>query len=206
VQAATITVCTFDKDTYNQGETGYITVTIYNDEETKIRVTELTGTVDYYYNDGNVYVQRFYSNAALPAEVQPGNSSDLSIPFSLPTNIAAGYTDVYVKAITELWNPQSEVWFTSEHPTYQPSLYIESPYKEQLEDQVTINEQLEDQLNDQQTANEQLEAQLQEQQTISSNTTSMLYLFAATTVAFVAVAAFLFILNRRARVLPQPVA
>lgn len=56
-QAATITSSTFDKDTYLQGQTGYITVTIYNDEDAKIRVTELTATVNYYYTDGNVYLQ-----------------------------------------------------------------------------------------------------------------------------------------------------
>ena len=70
VQAATITSCTFDKDAYNQGETGYITVTIYNDKDNKIRVTELTATINYYYADGNVYVQKFYTNATLPAEIQ----------------------------------------------------------------------------------------------------------------------------------------
>ena len=70
VQATTITSCTFDKDAYNQGETGYITVTIYNDKDNKIRVTELTATINYYYADGNVYVQKFYTNATLPAEIQ----------------------------------------------------------------------------------------------------------------------------------------
>ena len=42
VQAATITLCALDKDTYHQGQTGYIKVTIYNDNDDKIRVTELT--------------------------------------------------------------------------------------------------------------------------------------------------------------------
>ena len=206
VQAATITVCTFDRDAYNQGETGFITATIFNDEDNKIRVTELTATIDYYYTDENVYIQKFYANATLPSEIQQGNSSTFYIPFSLPTNIASGYTCVYVKAITEVWNPMSEIWFASEHPTYQPVLFIESPYKEQLEEQQTINEQLEDQLDEQQTANEQLEGQLEEQQTINKNTTNMMYLFGVTTIVFAAVTVFLFILNRRARVFTQPIA
>ena len=46
--ATTITSRTFDKDTYRQGQTGYITVTMYNDEDSKIKVTELTATIDYY--------------------------------------------------------------------------------------------------------------------------------------------------------------
>jgi len=219
-QATTITACTFDKDTYNQGETGHITVTIYNDEDSKIRVTGLTAAINYYYDDGNVYVQTFYTDATLPAEIQPGNSSSFSIPFSLPTNIASGYTSVYVKAITEEWNLQSEMWFAAEHPTYQPLLYIESPYKEQLEEQVTINEQLEEQLEDQQTINEQLEDQLDQQQTANEqldgqleeqlatnkNVTNMMYLFGVTTIVFAAVTVLLFIVNRRMRVLTQPIA
>ena len=171
VQAATITACTFDKDTYNQGETGYITVTIYNDEETKIRVTELTATINYYYNDGNVYIQKFYTDASLPTEIQQGNSSNFYIPFSLPTNIASGYTDIHVKAITELWNEEAERWFGSEHPTYEPTLYMESPYKQQLEGQQM-----------------------------------MIYLLGAASIAFAAVTVFLFILNRRARFIKQPIA
>lgn len=205
VQAATITVCTFDRDVYNQGETGYITVTIYNDEETKIKVTELTATINYYYSDGNVYIQKFYTNATLPAEIQQGTSSIFNIPFRLPANIASGYTSVSVKAITELWNPMSEIWFASEHPTYQPLLFIESPYKEQLEDQQSVNEHLEDQLDEQQSVNEQLEGQLEELQAINKNATDMMYLFGMTTIVFAGVAGLLFLLYRRARVFTQPI-
>jgi hypothetical protein len=171
VQAATITVATFDKDVYLQGETGYLTVTVYNDEEEKIRVYEITVTIEYYYTDGNVYLQSFFTNATLPAEIQRGDSSTFYVPFSLPTNIAPGYTDVYVKAKTELWRGEAEVWSWSDHPTYQPTIYIESPYKQQLE----------------------------EQQANNRNTTTMMYLFGATTIVFVAVTIILFVLNRGAR-------
>jgi len=178
VQATTITACTFDKDTYQQGETGYITVTIYNDRENKIRVTDLTATINYYYTDGNIYLQKFFTDAALPVEIEQGNSSSFYVPFSLPTNVASGYTEVDVKAVTELWSLQSERWFASEHPTYQLTLFIESPYKEQLEEQVAINK----------------------------NVTNMMYLLGVTTMVFAAVTVFLFVLNRRARVLAQPIA
>ena len=133
VQAATITSCTFDKDTYHQGETGCITVTIYNDKSDKIRVTELTATIDYYYTDGNIYLQSFFTDSILLAEIERGQSGTFYIPFSLPTNIASGYIEVAVKAKTELWSVQTERWFPSEHPTYQPTLYVESPYKPQSE-------------------------------------------------------------------------
>ncbi len=180
VQGATITTCTFDKDAYQQGEIGYITISIYNDKDTKIRITELTATINYYYTDGNVYLQSFSTNATLPAEIQQGDSSTLYIRFSLPTNIASGYTNVHVKAKTEQWNSQGETWFGSEHPTYQPTLYIESPYKQQ---------------------SEEYEQQLEEQLTINETTTTMMYLFVTTTLVFATVAAFLFVLNRKARLI-----
>jgi len=178
VQAATITVCTFDKDTYHQGQTGYITVTIYNNKDDKIKITELSATIDYYYTDGNVYLQKFFTNSTLAAEIQQGQSSTFYIPFSLPTNIASGYTDLEVKAKTELWSTHLEGWLASDYPTYQPRLYIESPYKEQLDEQVMINK----------------------------STTTMMYLFGVTTIILAAVLGLLFILSRRARVITQPIA
>lgn len=175
--ATRITSCTFDKDAYHQGQTGYITVTMYNDEDSKVKVTELAATIDYYYTDGNIYLQTFYTNATLPVEIQQGQSNTCYIPFSLPTNIASGYTSVHVKAKIQLWNNHSETWFTSDHPTYQPTLYIESPYKQQLE----------------------------EQQIINNTTTTIVYLFAVTTILFASMTVFLVVLNRRARVINQPV-
>ncbi len=198
VQATTITACTFDKDTYNQGETGHITVTIYNDDDGKIRITELSATINYYYTDGNVYIQKFSTNATLPSEIQQGNSSTFYIPFSLPTKIASGYTNVDVKAIIELWNLQEEMVARIAR-AHQPLLYIESPYKEQLEEQVTINEQ-------QVTINEQLDGQLKEQLATNKNVTNMMYFFGVTTIVFAAVTVFLFIVNRRMRFLTQPIA
>jgi len=73
--ATTITSCTFDKDTYHQGQTGYIKVTMYNDGDSKIEVTELTATIDYYYINRNIYLQTFYTNATLPVEIQQGQSN-----------------------------------------------------------------------------------------------------------------------------------
>ena len=101
-KAATITSATPNKETYLAGQTGYISATIYNDETQKIRVTELSGIVDYFYTDGTAYVQRFFTNADLPAEIQPGQSETIQIPISLPTNIASGYVNLRVEAKTEL--------------------------------------------------------------------------------------------------------
>jgi len=142
VQAATITSCTLDKATYQQGQTGYITVVVYNDEDSKIRVTELTATIDYFYSDGTQYLQKFFTNATLPIEIAPGLSSTFYIPFSLPTNVAPGYTKPTVEARTEIWNSVADRWFTSDHPISQPKLYIESPYKQQYMEQKSVNDNL----------------------------------------------------------------
>lgn len=191
VQATEITTCTFNKATYNQGETGYISVTIYNDKDDKIRVTELTARIDYYYEGGTAYIQTFYYPAAdLPVEIQQGQSETLYLYFTLPTNIAPGYSTLLVKAKTEQWNNNSETWFSSEHPTYQPTLYMESPYKQQFEDQ--------------QATNGQLEEQIQELQAINTTTANIMYLLGVTTIIFAVIMMFLIILNRKARIIPQP--
>jgi len=182
VHASAITSCTLDSDTYDQGEAGYIEVTIYNDENEKIRITELTATINHYYIDGNEYYQKFFTDAVLPIEIPPGESETFTIPFSLPTIIASGYVNVQVRATTEEWRPLLEIWFGSEHPTYQPLLYIESPYKEQLAEQTAINDQL--------------ERELDEQTSINQSTTNIMYMLGATTAVFAAMTVLLFLKNR----------
>jgi len=76
-----------------------------------------------------------------------------------------------VKAIAELWSEEAGRWIWSEHPTYEPTLYIDSPYEQQLEGQQM-----------------------------------MIYLLGAASIAFAALTVFLFILNRRARFIKQPIA
>jgi len=197
VQAAIITTCTLDKSVYNRGETGFITVTIYNDKDDKIRVSELTAAIDYYYDDGNSYLQTFFSSADLPIEIQQGQSEDFLIPFSLPNNIAHGYTELLVKAKTDLWNNNSQIWFMSDHPTYQPVLYIESPYKQQFENQQAINDQLQQQI-------QELQQQISELQAVNNTNTTMMYIFGSITVAFALMTVFLMILNRRSKGITQP--
>lgn len=189
-RAATITICTFDRNVYNQGETGYITVSIYNDKDDKIRVTELTTTIDYYYTDGTVYLQTFYTDETLPIEIQLGQTGAFNIPFSLPTNIAPGYTDVLVKVKTELWNNNSGTWIGSEHPTSRPVLYIESPFKQLFEGE--------------QEANEEFQHQVQELQALKATTTSIIYVLGLMTAIFGVITVILIVLNRKSRALTQP--
>ena len=188
--AATITSCTLNKEKYNQGQVGYIKVEIFNDDDDKIRVVELTARMEYYYSDGNVYLQTFYTNATLPSEIEQGQSDKFSVPFSLPTNIAPGYTDFYVRARTETWNRNSEAWLGSEYPYYYQKIYIESPYKEELDNL--------------QFTNYQLQEELAELQAINNGTTTVMYFLAATTIIFAVIMMFVIFLNRRTRVLPQP--
>ncbi len=189
-QAATITVCTLDRDVYNQGETGYMIVSIFNDKDDKIKVTELTATIEYFYNDGNVYLQTFYSDENLPIEIQPGQTELFNIPFSLPTNVAAGYTEIFVKAKTELWNNHSGTWFFSEHPTSRPVFYIESPYKQLFESE--------------QETTEELQHELQELETLNATTTSVMYIFGLLAAVLLGVTVSLIVLNRRSRATAQP--
>ena len=131
VNAATITAATLDKNTYLAGQTGYILVTIYNEDSEKIRVTELTATIDYYYTDGTVYLQKFFTSDTLPDEIPAGQSQIFQIPISLPNNIANGYTNPLVEARTEIWHQQTDTWTYSDYQRYSNiKLYIESPYKE----------------------------------------------------------------------------
>jgi hypothetical protein len=188
VQAATITNSVLDKEVYTQGETGYIEVSIYNDEEDKIRVTEITATIEYFYTDDTVYLQTFFTNATLPVEIEQGQTSTLHVPFSLPNNIASGYREIQVKVRTNVWNNNSQQWYTSDSPHSYPVIYIESPYKQQLEDQQVTNEQLQEQ---------QLELQ-----TVNNTTTTMMYVLGATTVIFVIMTLAMIMLNRRASVTP----
>ncbi len=191
VQAATITSCTLDRDIYKQGETGYVSLTVYNNMDETIRVTEATAMIDYYYADGTVYLQTFFTNATLPVEILQGQSSTFIVPFSLPTNIASGYTRLFCRARTDLWNTQSQRWYASDNPTTESALYVESPYKQQFEEQQAVNQQLQDQLTQQQNTIAQLEEDLQSLEISHNNTTLAMYILIAITIALGATMAFL---------------
>jgi len=184
-KSATISSASLDKTTYLAGQTGYISVTVYNDESDKIRVTELSATINYYYTDNTVYLQKFFTSATLPDEIAAGQSETYLIPISLPTNIAHGYTNPTVEARTELWMSEADRWVSSDRPTYQVRLYIESPYKQLYETS---------------------QSQLQEQRTANENLTNTMYLLAGTTIVFASAAAFLmfFLFARRTKPVTQP--
>jgi len=220
VQAATITSCTFDKEVYQQGDTGVISVTVHNDKDDVIRVTELTAMIDYFYSDGTVYIQTFFTNATLPVEIFVGQSSVLNVPFTLPNDIASGYTRLFVRARTEIWSVQSQRWYASDTGIYEPVLYVESPYKQQFEQEQTLNQQLQEELEEQQSTNEQLQTQLDQQENtnvllnqqlnelqVAYNTSTMvMVVLGVMVISLVAVVVFLFGVSRRPRAMHGPAA
>jgi len=219
-QAATITSCTFDKDVYEQGDTGVISVTVYNDKDDKIRVTELTAGIDYFFTDGTVYIQTFFTNATLPVEILMGQSSVLYVHFTLPNNIASGYTRLFVRARTELWSVQSERWYASDTGIYEPVLYIESPFKEQFEQEQTLNQQLQEELEEQQDAIQQLQTQLDQQENTNvllsqqlselqaayNTNTMIMVVLGVMVISLVAVVIFVFGVSRKPSAMPRSAA
>ncbi len=182
-KATTIPSALLDKSTYLAGQTGYISVSVYNDKSEKIRVTELSATINYYYTDATVYVQKFFTNATLQDEILPGQTATYYIPISLPTNIAAGYTNPMVEARTEQWWPTLMRWLPSDRPTHNTlKLYIESPYKQFYESS---------------------EQQLHEQIASNTNLSNTVNILTVTAVAFMGVAGLLMFLLFIRR--PRPV-
>jgi len=196
-KAAEITSATLDKETYLAGQTGYISVAIYNDKSANISVTELSATIDYYYSDGTVYVQRFFTSADLPDEIEPGQTEVYQVPISLPTNIAPGYVNLIVRASTNLWVNETGRWISSDSPSYQVKLYVESPYKQSYENS---QKQLQDSQNQLQDSLEQLEGQESANRNLSVTATVL----GVTTLAFGAITIFLMFMLRRPRPIAQP--
>lgn len=229
--AATITSCNLDRAVYNQGETGYISLTVYNDKDVKIRVYEITATINYFYADGTTYLQTFFTNATLPTEILQGQSQTFYVPFTLPASIAPGYAHVLVRAKTEIWNEAAQRWYQSDNPTTEIYPYIESPYKQlheqqmaineqlqnqieeqestinqlqdQLEQQMAINEQLQDQIEEQENTINQLQGQLKDLQAAYNNMTLLVYVFLAITIGLGIAMAFIMKMMIKPRAIPQ---
>ena len=189
-KAAEITSATLNKETYLAGQTGSISVAIYNDKSENISVTELSATIDYYYTDDQVYVQKFFTSADLPDEIEPGQTETYQIPISLPTNIAPGYVNMMVGARTELWVNQTGRWISSDNPTYQVKLYVESPYKQSYENS---QKQLQDSEKQLKSSQEQLEGQESANRNLSVTATVL----GVTTLAFGAAAVLLVLVMLR---------
>jgi hypothetical protein len=197
VRAAEITSASLNRESYVAGQTGYISVDIYNDESANISVTELSATINYYYSDGTVYVQRFFTSIELPDEIEPGETETYQVPISLPTNIAPGYVNLIVSTRTNIWLDEIEQWIYSDSQSYQVKLYVESPYKQAYDDS---QEQLQDSEEQLQSSLDQLAGQESANQSLSVTA----IVLGVTTLAFGAIAAFLLFMLRKARPIAQP--
>ena len=196
-KAAEITSATPNKETYLVGQTGYISVAIYNDRDANISVTELSATIDYYYADGTVYVQRFFTSADLLGEIEPGQTETYNVSISLPTNIAPGYVDLMVVARTMLWVNETGRWIYSDSPSQEVKLYVESPYKQSYEDS-------QQQLKDSQEELQSTQAQLEGQEIANRNLAVTATLLGVTTAIFGALAALIMFMFRRPKPVAQP--
>jgi hypothetical protein len=196
-RAAEITLASLNKETYLAGQTGYISVDIYNDKNANISVTEMSATIDYYYSDGTVYVQKFFTSTELPDEIEPGQTETYQIPISLPTNIAPGYVNLIISARTNIWLNEIERWISSDSTSYQLKLYVESPYKQSYEDS---QEQLKDSEEQLQSSLDQLEGQESTNRSLSVTVAVL----GVTTIAFGAIAALFMFMLRRSRPIAQP--
>ena len=91
----------WDKSSYNPGDSGTAKLTVYNDQSSLIRVTSVDISFGYYYQDGRVYSQDFISPALSMNVTQGTSSQPINIQFNLPSNIATGY---FTPSITVSYN------------------------------------------------------------------------------------------------------
>ncbi len=89
--AVSVNTFSWDKSSYNPGDSGTAKLTVYNDQSSLIRVTSVDITFSYYYQDGRVYSQDFISPALSMNVTQGTSSQPISVQFNLPSNIATGY-------------------------------------------------------------------------------------------------------------------
>ena len=99
--AVSVNTLSWDKSSYNPGDSGTAKVTVYNDQSSLIRVTSVDISFAYYYQDGRVYSQDFISPALSTNVTQGTSSQPINIQFNLPSNIATGY---FTPSITVSYN------------------------------------------------------------------------------------------------------
>ncbi len=101
VFAVSVNTFSWDKSSYNPGDSGTAKLTVYNDQQSLIRVTSIDISFSYYYQDGRVYSQDFISPALSMNVTQGTSSQPISVQFNLPSNIATGY---FTPGITVSYN------------------------------------------------------------------------------------------------------
>ena len=89
--AVSVNNFTLDKSSYNPGDSGKATITVYNDQQSLIRITSVDLNFNYYYSDGRIYTQDFVTPAMSLNVSAATTSQPVTIQFNLPSGISVGY-------------------------------------------------------------------------------------------------------------------
>ena len=99
--AVSVNTFSWDKPSYNPGDSGTAKLTVYNDQQSLIRVISVDISFSYYYQDGRVYSQDFISPVLSMNVTQGTSSQPINVQFNLPSSIATGY---FTPSITVSYN------------------------------------------------------------------------------------------------------
>ena len=80
-----------DKSSYNPGDSGKAMISFTNDNGVLIKITSVSMTFNYFYNDGRLYSQSFTSSNVNMNVTAGAVSQPVTVQFSLPSTIATGY-------------------------------------------------------------------------------------------------------------------
>ncbi len=89
--AVSVNTFSLDKSTYNPGDSGKATLIVYNDQGALIRITSVDMSFNYFFQDGLAYSQSFVVNSLSMNVSSSTASQSISVPFSLPSDVAGGY-------------------------------------------------------------------------------------------------------------------
>lgn len=106
-RAVPATSFTPDKSSYNPGDSGKASIVFYNDQGSLIRITSVAMSFNYFYQDGRVYSQDFISPALSVNVSNAAVSQPITVQFSLPSGIAAGYFTPSITVTYSIFNGPS---------------------------------------------------------------------------------------------------
>jgi hypothetical protein len=128
--AVSLSNLTYDKSTYNPGDQGTATLQFLNDQGALIRITAVSMTFNYFYQDGRVYIQSFILSGQSVNVTVGSNSSPIAVRFSLPSDIAGGYfLPSFQVTFNQLqpggWSGDRQDFSTATKPLYTQSSYYQ---------------------------------------------------------------------------------
>ncbi len=133
-RALSVNGFSLNKTSYNPGDSGTATVTIFNDQSLTIRIVAVSVIFNYFYQSGLAYTQNFGVNGLSTNVTSNTNSQPVVVSFALPADVAPGYFIPSVQVTYDVilntgnWSPDRNSNLDATKP-----LYIESPYKGQYQ-------------------------------------------------------------------------